>query len=370
MQNSHAAVIEATTPRPGGSRERLLAPVRVTREAHAPVSATIRPMTLPARIRTARGIGGAAVAAAGSSLPENVVESAVIEARLGLAPDWIARRTGIRARHVAAPQERLETHATAAAASALARAGIMPGEVDLVLVATSTADEIMPNAAPLVAGALGATRAGGFDVGAACSGFLAALATGASMIDSGRAGCVVVVGADLMSRIVDPADRGTSAVFADGAGAVVLVASGESRIGPILIHSEPDTDGIIYVDRDEQRMRMAGHETFKLAVARLSETTAEAVAAAGLELDDIDLFVYHQANARILTAVGERLRLRGDRVVDCISRLGNTSAATLPLALDHSVQSGRLRRGDRVLLGAFGAGLIWGATVLEWGVAA
>jgi len=306
----------------------------------------------------------------GASLPQGIVESSEIEARLGLAPDWIARRTGIRARHVAAPGERLETHATAAAAAALEQAGIDAADVDLVLVATSTPDEIMPHAAPLVAKALGATRAGAFDVGAACSGFITALATGASMIDAGRASCVVVVGADFMSRVIDPKDRGTSAVFADGAGAVVLVASGETRIGPILLGSEGDNDGIIYVGREEQLIRMAGHETFKIAVARLSETTADAVAAAGFELDDIDLFVYHQANARILTAVGERLGLKTDRVVDCISDLGNTSAATLPLALDHSVQSGRLRQGDRVLLAAFGAGFIWGATVLEWGMAA
>jgi 3-oxoacyl-[acyl-carrier-protein] synthase-3 len=306
----------------------------------------------------------------GSSLPRGIVESSEIEARLGLSPDWIARRTGIRARHVAAPEERLETHATAAAAAALEQAGVDAADVDLVLVATSTPDEIMPNSAPLVAKALGATRAGAFDVGAACSGFIAALAVGASAIDAGRASCVVVIGADFMTRVVDPMDRGTSAVFADGAGAVVLVASGETRIGPILIGSEGDNEGIIYVGREDQLIRMAGHETFKLAVAKLSETTAEAVAAAGFELDDIDLFVYHQANARILTAVGERLGLNTDRVVDCISDLGNTSAATLPLALDHSVQMGRLRRGDRVLLAAFGAGFIWGATVLEWGMAA
>ena len=330
----------------------------------------MRPTTLPGRLRGNRGLGGAAVASVGASLPQGIVESSEIEARLGLAPEWIARRTGIRQRHVAAPEERLDKHATAAAAAALEQAGIDAAEVDLVLVATTTPDEIMPTAAPLVAKALGATRAGAFDLGAACSGFLAALATGASMIDAGRANCVVVVGADFMTRIVDPADRGTAAVFADGAGAVVLVATGESRIGPILLGSEGDTEGIIYVGREDQLIRMAGHETFKIAVAKLSETTAEATAAAGLELDDIDLFVYHQANARILTAVGERLGLKADRVVDCISDLGNTSAATLPLALDHSVRSGRLRRGDRVLLAAFGAGFIWGATVLEWGVAA
>jgi 3-oxoacyl-[acyl-carrier-protein] synthase-3 len=333
------------------------------------VSATIRPTTVPAAIQIERGLGGAAVASVGASLPETVVASAEIEERLGLAPEWIARRTGIRARHVAAPQERLDAHATVAAAIALERAGIDPVDVDLVLVATSTADEVMPNAAPLVAHALGATRAGAFDVGAACAGFLTALATGAALIEAGRASCAVVIGADLMTRLVDPTDRGTSAVFADGAGAVVLVASGESRIGPIVLGSEGDTDGVILVPREDQLIRMAGHETFKIAVARLSEATENAVAAAGLELDDIDLFVYHQANARILTAVGERLGLKSHRVVDCIGGLGNTSAATLPLALDHSVEAGQLRDGDRVLLGAFGAGFIWGATVLEWGVA-
>ena len=304
----------------------------------------------------------------GGSVPEGTVDSAEIEARLGLAPDWIERRTGIRRRHVAAPHERLETHAAIAARRALERAGVDAADVDMVLVATTTPDEVMPTAAPLVATAIGATRAGAFDIGAACAGFLTALATGAAMIDSGRAGCVVVIGADLMSRVVDPSDRGTAAVFADGAGAVVLLASGETRIGPIILGSEADTERIIHVSRDDLLIRMAGHETFKIAVAKLSEATEHAVAAAGLEFGDIDLFVYHQANARILTAVGERLGLDNDRVVECIGDLGNTSAATLPLALDRSFEEGKLRDGDRVLVAAFGGGFIWGATVLEWGM--
>jgi 3-oxoacyl-[acyl-carrier-protein] synthase III len=334
------------------------------------VSATIRPTVIPAQLRVARGIGGAAVASVGASLPDGIVESSAIEARLGLTPGWIERRTGIRARHIAAAHERLDTHATAAAAVALERAGVDAADVDMVLVATTTSDELMPNTAPLVAQALGATRAGAFDVGAACAGFLSALATGAAMIDSGRANCIVVIGADFMSRFIDPNDRGTAAVFADGAGAVVLVATGTSRIGPIVLGSEGDADEVILVRREDQLIRMAGHETFKTAVARLSEATEQAAAAAGTDLAEIDLFVYHQANARILTAVGERLGLKSDRVVDCIEELGNTSAATLPLALDHSFAAGRLREGDRVLMGAFGAGFIWGATVVEWGVAA
>ncbi len=330
--------------------------------------ATIRPTTLSNPVLTERGIGGATAVSVGASVPEGTVESAEIEARLGLAPDWIERRTGIRRRHVAGPDERLETHAAIAARRALERAGVDAAAVDMVLVATTTPDEVMPTTAPLVATAIGASGAGAFDIGAACAGFLTALATGAAMIDSGRASCVVVIGADLMSRVVDPSDRGTAAVFADGAGAVVLVASGENRIGPIILGSEADTERIIHVPRDDLLIRMAGHETFKIAVAKLSEATEHAVAAAGLEFGDIDLFVYHQANARILTAVGERLGLDNDRVVECIGDLGNTSAATLPLALDRSFDDGKLRDGDRVLVAAFGGGFIWGATVLEWGM--
>jgi 3-oxoacyl-[acyl-carrier-protein] synthase-3 len=304
-------------------------------------------------------------------LPRTVVSSAEIERRLGLAPDWIERRTGIRARRIAEPHERLEEHAAAAALDALRRARVDPLDVDLVLVATTTAHDIMPNAAPVVAGLIGATRAGGFDIGSACTGFVSALATGTAMIDSGRCSCVVVIGADLMSRVTDPTDRGTAAVFADGSGAVVLVATGEpSRIGPVVLGADSTGAETIQIRRDLGTIRMLGHETFKEAVARLSQATEQAAAAADVALDEIDLFVYHQANGRILTAVGERLQLRADRVVDCIAEFGNTSAATLPLALAHSVESGRLRDGDRVLVGAFGAGFTWGATVLEWGAPA
>lgn len=304
-------------------------------------------------------------------LPETIVSSAEIESRLGLTPDWIERRTGIRARRIAGPHERLEDHAAAAALDALRNAGIDPLDVELVLVATTTAHDIMPNAAPVVANLIGATRAGGFDIGSACTGFVSALATGTALIDSGRSGCVVVVGADLMSRVTDPTDRGTAAVFADGAGAIVLVATGEpSRIGPVVLGADGAGAETIRVPRDTGTMQMLGHETFKEAVSRLSQATEQAAAAAEVALDEIDLFVYHQANGRILTAVGERLRVPVDRVVDCIAEYGNTSAATLPLALAHSVASGRLREGDRVLVGAFGAGFTWGATVLEWGTPA
>lgn len=311
------------------------------------------------------------MAAVGASLPEHVVYSQEIEERFGLEPGWIERRTGIRERHIAAPGERVDQHAAVAAQRALDGAGLDALDVDVVLAATTSSDELLPNLAPLVGHAIGATNAGAFDISAACNGFLSALATGTALIDSGRASTVLVVGADFMSRMTNPEDRGTSAVFADGAGAIVLVATGQpSRIGPVVLGSEGDLEGIIRIGREKQLIEMVGHETFKIAVARLSQATQEAVAAAGHTYDDIDLFVYHQANGRILTSVAERLGLPTERVLDCIGELGNTSAATLPLALEHGVTTGQLRAGDRVVLAAFGAGFAWGATVVEWGVPA
>jgi 3-oxoacyl-[acyl-carrier-protein] synthase-3 len=318
----------------------------------------------PAQLR------GAAIASVAMSLPERVVSNAEIAERLGVATEWIERRTGIQARRRAEPGERLDAHATLAARSALEQADITPAEVDLVLVATTTADEVLPNAAPLVAHALGARYAGAFDIGAACTGFLSAMAVGSAQIESGRANCVVVIGADFMSRIIDPDDRMTAPVFGDGAGAVVLTAIAESsRVGPIVLGSNGAGAELIFVERDEGLVHMAGHETFREAVSWLSESTLRAAEAAGVELSEIDRFVYHQANGRILRAVGEKLGLAPERVVDCIAQYGNTSAATLPMALAFSEAEGGLRPGDRVLIAAFGAGFTWGATVVEWGVA-
>jgi 3-oxoacyl-[acyl-carrier-protein] synthase-3 len=315
------------------------------------------------------GKAGAAIASVGISVPDKVVGNTTVGQQLGVTEAWIERRTGIRARHIAEPEERLATHATRAGQQALDRAGVAASELDLVLVATTTADEVLPNAAPLVAYSLGASRAGAFDVGAACTGFLSALAVGSAQIESGRARNVLVVGADLMSRITDPHDRPTAAVFADGAGAAVLSAiASPGRVGPIVLGADGAGADHIFVGREEALIRMRGHETFREAVARLSQATLEAAEAAGTDLGQIDLFVYHQANGRILAAVGERLGIHPDRVADCIGEYGNTSAATLPLALACSERAGTLKVGDRVLLGAFGAGFTWGATVVEWGM--
>jgi len=310
---------------------------------------------------------GAAIASVGISLPEKTVTNAEIAARLGVDEAWIFRRTGIRSRRFAEPHERLTDHAATAARRALHRAGVAPEQLDLVLVATTTSDEVLPNAAPLVAHLLGAAGAGAFDVGAACTGFLSALAVGSAQIEAGRARNVVVIGADFMSRITDPDDRSTAAVFADGAGAVVLGATDQTRIGPVVLGADGAGGEHIVVAREEPLIRMRGHETFREAVARLSLVTLQAARAASISIDEVDLFVYHQANGRILNAVVERLELPAERVVDCISEYGNTSAATLPLALAYSEGEGRLHQGDRVLLGAFGAGFTWGATLVDWG---
>lgn len=301
-----------------------------------------------------------------------MVPNAPIAARLGVSDEWIVQRTGIHSRHVAAAGERLADLAAGAGRAALERAGVAAEDLDLILVATTTSDELLPNTAPLVAEALGASRAGAMDIGAACTGFLSALALASGQIEAGRARNVLVIGADVMTRITDHDDRRTAALFADGAGAaVVSEADGAGRIGPVTLGADGGVGAeLIRVEREEALIRMQGQETFRHAVARLCEATLDATRLAGVGLRDIDLFVYHQANGRILRAVGERLELPADRVIDCIERYGNTSAATLPLALAVAEADGRLQPGHRVLLGAFGAGFTWGAAVIEWAATA
>jgi 3-oxoacyl-[acyl-carrier-protein] synthase-3 len=303
----------------------------------------------------------------GTALPATIVPNSVLSERLGIDAEWIVKRTGIEERRSAQPGERLFEFAAAAGAEALAEAGIAATEVDLIVLATTSNEELMPAASPRVAAVLGATEAACYDVNSACTGFLSAVSVACGQIESGRAVNVLVIGADLMMPLTDPDDRATAAVFADGAGAVMMRGTLESRVGPIVLRADGTRADLIKIDRNELVIRMQGHETFRYAVDMMASSTTEAVEKAGLELDDVDLFVYHQANARILRAVGERLGIRPGRVVDCIAKLGNTSAATIPLALAQAKRAGDLRAGSRVLLGAFGAGLSWGATVIEWG---
>jgi 3-oxoacyl-[acyl-carrier-protein] synthase III len=310
---------------------------------------------------------GAEIAGLGVALPETVLSNATIAARLGIEERWIVQRTGVEERRVAAPGETLAGYAAAAGARALAAAGTDAAELDLVLVATVTNEELTPSASARVAAELGAGRAGAIDVAAACSGFVSALALATGQIESGRAASVLVIGADLMSRVTDPDDRSTATVFGDGAGAVVMRVGAHGRIGPFVLGADGVNGDLIRATRDEPIVRMQGHETFRHAVERMSEISLSATAAAGCGLKDVDLFVYHQANARILAAIADRLALPGERIVNCIHRYGNTTAATIPLALEEARTAGTLRDGSRVLLAAFGAGLTWAATVVEWG---
>jgi 3-oxoacyl-[acyl-carrier-protein] synthase-3 len=315
-----------------------------------------------------RRLRAAALASVAKAVPERVVGNDVIAEGAGVTEQWIVHRTGVRERRFVREGERLSDLATAAGRRALRDAGVDAVDLDLVLVATVAADEVSPNAAPLVAHELGARRAGAMDVGAACTGFLSALSLATAQVEAGRSDYALVIGADVLSRFTDPADRGTAALFGDGAGATVVgPANGNGgRIGDIVLHADGAGARAIYATREEGVFRMQGHDTFKAAVHRLSESTLQAAEREDLALDDIDLFVYHQANARILTAVAERLGLDRERVIDCIDRYGNTSSATLPIALAEANELGKLEHGSTVLLGAFGAGFTWGAGVIEW----
>jgi 3-oxoacyl-[acyl-carrier-protein] synthase-3 len=309
------------------------------------------------------------VVSAASAFPRASIPTAEIEDRLGVDRGWIVRRTGVHRRHRAAPGERLSDLGAAAGARALRQAGVRPEEVDLVLLATMTPDEA-PSMAAVIARGVGAQRAGAIDIGGACSGFLSALAMATGCIEAGRAEQVLVVGGDLMSRVIDPQDRVTAGIFGDGAGAVVVHAiEGPSKIGPCVLGSDGADGDAIVAPRPSGPVRMDGPRTFRRAVDCLVEISHEAARRVGLSIDDIDLVIPHQANARITKAVGERLGLASERVVDCIATYGNTTGGTLPTALAYARGQGRLHHGARVLLAAFGAGLTWGASVVTWDAA-
>jgi 3-oxoacyl-[acyl-carrier-protein] synthase-3 len=314
----------------------------------------------------ARELRGAAIGHAAMAVPPTVVRNAPIAARLDVDESWIETRTGIRERRALAGDERVSELATEAGALALEKAGIGADELDLLLVATTTQDEVTPNTAPLVAGHLGVTGLAAIDVGAACTAFVAALQLGAAQIESGRASKALVVGVDALHSYLNPDDRRTAALFGDGAGAVVMSAAADGRMGPIVMRSE-SAPAMIRIRRGGT-LEMQGHETFVNAVARISEVTLEVLERAGLTLDDVDLFVYHQANSRIITAVGHKLGLPAERVIDCIANYGNTSAASIPIALAEAELDGRLKPGMRVVVGAFGAGFTWGGALMEWGL--
>lgn len=308
----------------------------------------------------------AGIAGWGAALPGTVITNERVGAGSGVTPEWILKRTGISERRHLAPGERLDALCAQAGAEALAQAGLTGEQLSAVIVATSTADEVYPQASPLVAGMLGAGGAMTWDVSLACTGFVAGLAQGAALIESGRAETVLLVGADAVSRNIDPTDRGPAALFADGAGAAVLTKGGAGRIGTTVMGSDGVSGGLLLAQREDGIIHMDGHEIFRHAIARMAEASREALAREGLTVEDLALVVPHQANGRITSALTERLGLRPEQVVDDIGDRGNTSAGTIPLALHRAAAEGRLPERGAVLLTAFGAGLAWGAAVLHF----
>jgi 3-oxoacyl-[acyl-carrier-protein] synthase III len=314
-------------------------------------------------------LASAGISGLGAALPERRVGNDAIAGRLGVEAEWIERRTGIRERRYAARGQRVSDLATSAGQMALESAELDASELDMVLVATLAADEITPAVAPIVAHELGAVGAGAIDVGAACAGSIAALALGASWVQARHARHILVIGAEILTRFLDADDRRTAPLFGDGAGAMLVSCEASGAIGPFVLGSDGAHAHTIRATRAGGVLEMDGHETYLRAVEQLSSCTREVLHRAGLGLQDIDLFVYHQANARILGGVADRLELPSERVFDCIGELGNTSAASVPLALGEAVRTGAVWPGARVLLGAIGAGLVWGATVVTWGLA-
>ena len=322
------------------------------------------PTTASATTRSDRRVAG--IAGLGRALPQTVVENAPIAERIGVDPDWITKRTGISERRRSSDSEGLSQLAVAAGARALDAAGLDAAELDAVLVATSSADDIVPQAAPHVASVLGADRAMAWDVGLACTGFLAGLQQSAALIESDRASTVLLIGADVLTRYTDHDDRQTAGLFGDGAAAAVLTPGGEASIGPVVLGADDQRD-VLFIDRTDNVVRMEGKLVYQQAIDAMERSCRELLQRAGLDIDDVDLVIAHQANGRIINAVRERFGLEPERVADYIAGLGNTSAASIPLALSLAEDDGRLPRYGRVLLTAFGAGFSWGAALLTYG---
>lgn len=328
-------------------------------------------MTLADETRVRAAVGRrptkAGIFGIGSALPARRVTNDDWAQRLDTSDEWIVRRTGIRERFWLDDGEPLAALAARAGADALADAGRDASDVDLVLVSTITPDRITPGLAPEVARVLGATRAGACDVGAACAGFLYALDQAAGLVESGRARTVLVCGAEAMSRITDVEDRSTAVLFGDGAAAVVVGAGDlDVGLGAFKLGADGEQAGLLYADQDDRVMRMAGQEVYRHAVARMVESMGAALDDAGLAAGDLDLFVAHQANERILLSAARELGVPEDRVVLDMGRVANTSSASIPLALHQAERDGRLLPGATVGLAAFGAGFVWAAGVVRW----
>ena len=316
----------------------------------------------------------------GAYVPDRILTNADLERMVATDDAWIVERTGIRERRIAAPGQACSDLGIRAAQRALAAAGIAPADLDMILVATCTGDQPLPSTACLIQAQLGARRAAACDLSAACCGFVYALSVADAYVKTGSR-YVLVVGAEVMSAITDWTDRSTCIIFGDGAGAAVVgPTEGNRGILSTHLHSDGGLGELICVPgggstmppcekmltEKAQYLKMKGNETYKVAIKTLEEVARETLSTHGLTVKDIDLYVPHQANIRILKAVAERLQLPMEKVFMNIDRYGNTSAASIPLALDEAVKAGRIKDGSLVMIGAFGAGLTWASALIRW----
>ncbi len=314
----------------------------------------------------------------GSYLPERILTNAELAAKVDTSDEWIVQRTGIRQRHIAAEGEFTSHLAIKAAQAALAHAGVDAQSIDLIVLATSTPDNTFPATAVAVQNALGINHGAAFDLQAVCSGFIFALASADNFLRSGAFNRALVIGAETFSRILDWSDRGTCVLFGDGAGAIVLDAQPQSGVKPdrgvLTTHLRSDgrhksklyVDGGVSSTQTVGHLRMEGREVFKHAVGMITDVIVDAFKASGITADDIDWFVPHQANKRIIDASAHKLHIAPQKVVLTVDRHGNTSAASIPLALAVAVADGRVKQGDLVLLEAMGGGFTWGSALLRW----
>ncbi len=316
----------------------------------------------------------ARIAGVGGYLPERVVTNDELAKTVDTSDEWIFSRTGIRQRHLAGPHESCAFMGARAAEAALVHAGIAAGDVDAIILATATPDDAFPATAVRVQAMLGITTGFAFDVSAACSGFLYALSTADAFIRAGSARTILVIGSEVYSRIMNWQDRGTCVLFGDGAGAVVLQAGDPDGPGILSTHLHANgafasmlyVDGAVGQPERPGHLVMKGSEVFRHAVSKLAGAVDEVLAANGLVQSDVDWLVPHQANARIIEAMGKKLGLPPERVVMTVDRHANTSAASVPLALDEAVKDGRIKRGELVLMEALGGGLTWGSALARY----
>jgi 3-oxoacyl-[acyl-carrier-protein] synthase-3 len=313
----------------------------------------------------------------GGYLPEKILTNADLEKMVDTSDAWITERTGIKQRHIAAENQTACDLAEIASLRALQAAGRQAGDIDLIIVATTTPDRVFPSTACLLQNRLDIHGCAAFDVQAVCTGFIYALAVAEKFIRTGAAKCALVVGTETLSRIVDWTDRGTCVLFADGAGAVVLGADDEAGVLSTHLHADGAYERLLTVDggvsqgyeklrQGEAYMQMQGNEVFKMAVNTLGNIVDETLAANDIKQSDIDWLVPHQANIRIISATARKLKMPMDKVVVTVDRHGNTSAASVPLALDVAVRDGRIKRGQTLLLEAFGGGFTWGSALVKY----